>query len=250
MKRRTILWLTAAAVLIAAAFALPPLALKGLIARTTRAQWTLDASDQLLTAPKNMAAKLSCFTDPEVIATQPILADQPEAVLETLLGELAVLYELGALSPELYEQLLMETGSPRQVDRFYLLRSAASLAFEVYSVNLTGASHVVLDAASGKVLCLSCAVSGYGLLDRACGEEGDRELEGWAAYFGLSLGPRTETNVAREGLANIENPQARYSAAVLKEATLTDSEASAVQFGLIYEFWGIDTESYTWGPCR
>lgn len=250
MSWKKILLLTLALSLIAAAFAVPPLALRASIKQMTQTPTMLNASDYTLTASDNLIEKLASFNDPYMTSVQLGLKEDPETVAQALRAELQTLYELGAISFEFYDPLYSATYEGTYIDRICMIQPELQLVFEVYTVHLLGTNAMVLlDASSGKVLRLSYYAEVESLLPLEYGDGlGTRELGGWAEYYNLTVGEITYATIGLDELRRLDHPYARYPMAVLKESHFTDGSGAEVSFALSYEFREGMVEAYSWGP--
>ena len=250
MNRKRILLLVSALALIAAAFAVPSLALRVSVRQMARTPTLLDASADTLTASENFVEKLACFNDPYAASVQIGFEGEPNVIAQALRDELHTLYKLGAIPFEFYHPIYSASYEGVYIDRTCMIQPELPLVFEVYTVHLLGANAMVLlDASSGKVLRLSYITAAESLLPLEYGDEpGTKELEGWAEYYGLSLGEITYTTTGLDELRRLDHPYAKCPMAVLKESRFTDSSGASVNFSLFYEFRENMEETYSWGP--
>ena len=251
MNWKRSLSLVPALALIAAAFAAPKLVLRASVRQMTRTPTLLDASAYTLTASENLVEKLACFNDPHMTSVQLGFEGEPDAVAQALRDELRTLYKLGAIPFEFYYPLYSASYEGVYIDRSCMIQPEQQLVFEIFAVHLLGANAMVLlDASSGRVLRLSYFMAVESLLPLEYGDGmGTKELEGWAKYYGLTLGEVTHTATGLDELQRLENPYAKYSTAVLKESRFTDGSGASVGFALSYQFREDMVEAYSWGPC-
>lgn len=250
MNWKRILMLLLALVLIAASFAVPPLALHASVRQMTQTPTLLDASADSLTASDNLIEKLACFNDPYMTSVQLGFEGEPDTIAQALRDELQMLYELGAIPFEFYQPLYSASYEGVYIDRICMIQPELQLVFEVFTVHLLGTNAtVLLDTTSGKVLRLSFFTAVESLLPLEYGDGlGTKELEGWAEYYSLTLGEITYTTTGLDELRRLEQPYARYPMAVLKESCFTDGSGTSVSFALSYEFHEDMMEAYSWGP--
>ena len=248
--KKSILLYALALLLIVSAFALPPLAFRYSVRKAEERTVLADASDYILAQPENTMEKLECFGTDDVIVTELRQEANEEEVEKNLMRELQTLTKLGAVPEEIFAMIRtsLAEGEIPGINRHCMIGSGMSLVFEVYEVHLWEYFSAILDASTGKILMVQYTVTEDDLLLREFDAGTDkREMEAWAEYYDLGTGPVGHPVQSLDRIARAGNPEAEISAAVLKEAELTDGSGKSVRFGLTYRYIGASHENFAWG---
>ena len=251
MHKKTILLFALAALLILGAFAAPGLLLDASVKQAAEDVKLLDASDYAINPLENTVEKLNCAFDPSVTTVQMGLDSEPPAVGQLLTEELRKLYQLGAVSREIYDSItsLIEEGVT--VERVCVIQPERQLVFEEYVLRCWAAEiEAALDVSSGKLLHLSYVAGREGILWNELKDESleEKRLQGWADYYGLTLQEVVRSPHGFEELRSYANPFARYEGDLLYQGRMRDDSGRELLFGLFYEFGDHMVERYSWMP--
>lgn len=249
MKKRTVLFFSLAAVVLALAFLAPIAALRAVVAGSLKTEKRMDASAYVITTDVNLLEKLASIPDP---AVHTVILERNiglNTLASDLRRELDTLQTLGAILEPVYNSLDAATYGEIYVDHVCMIRPSLDLVFDVYQINLWEiGGNVLVDAATGKVLLIHFSNLEDGLFELESGtDSGTGEVEGWAAYFDLNTETYTGPSPSADTVARLGRPFVGAREAVLKEARLRGTNGASVVFGLRYQFAEDGSERYTWG---
>ena len=247
MKRKTILFFAAAAILIAGAFVIPGLLLEGTVSQALNRPYRTEVTWADLRPAENTVEKLAALTDDETTSV-PLYVEEDLEELARLLGrELDALGLAGAVPEELSGSLKAAVADGFDPQRYGVILPERHLMFEVLSVRLWSVdAELFLDGTSEKIISLSYTAENGTLPEREDEEaQAFRELQGWADYLEL-----TAVRMEREDLSpeEITQPAEGGSPILLKKAVLTDDAGARVRFGQHVTFTGTAAAAYSWGP--
>ena len=251
MNKKTVLLLALAVLLILGAFAVPELILDATVKQAAKNVRLLDASDYAINPLENTIEKLNCGSDPNVTTVQMGLDSEPAAVGQRLKEELRKLYQLGAISQEIYDPITSLIGEGVTVERLCVIQPERQLVFEEYVLRCWAAEiEAALDVSSGKLLRLSYVPGRDGILWNEINDESktDKKLQGWADYYGLKLREVVRSPHGYGELRSYANPFARYNGDLLYQGRMLDDSGKELFFGLFYEFGERMVEMYSWMP--
>ena len=257
MKKRAILLMTAVLLLIAAAFLAPPLALRAAVSDTLRETRQTDASAYRLDEADQLIEKLQTAGDSQTVYVRLPDTEPKQALLARVRQELEELKGLGAISTDFcsFFSAAQDETVPEEsytTERVCVIRSDLQLTFEAELLYLMDEeTNVILDQESGKILALqSVSFDPERFYREYGGDSGDRTLQGWAAYYDLTLEERTEISLTPEEIGHVSNPNGKYRETELRRARLSDAASRTVSFGLQYVFDGMVSERYLWGALE
>lgn len=247
MKWKTFLLFSLSFLLIAGAFAVPPILLRRTVSKSINRPSLADASSLHLKPAENTVEKLIGLASQEATAVQLEPNESISQLLPVFHEELHTLHASGAIPREVYDYLDAALDEYVDMERFCVIRPAQHLMFEVIVITAFDIQ-LVFDYASTKILSLSYALFNDELLALELDEtQAVRELQGWADYLGLKAGQISKTEMSFEELTGDTNDVNDRRSIRLKQIMLTDEDGNGVPFYQRYELGESVVVNYAWG---